>query len=237
MLTERESKDGNSAPKSEKSTVVPLPPEGPGSRSFVHKTVSEELVPDLCRILIKAGPDGIVKVVSSFLQLHPSISKRQIELKVAEIAIKEKRPSDTTKIWHIRKEFEHYLNGAPKKLDSSAKKRKKSVDGSASTPSASTSVSASNEEVNTPNKRAKNQTPQVQPDDREVGSEDRKSKQGKNKSAFAFFVRANRIQVEQELGPSIEKEELKTRLLQKWESLPAADREQYERQERESKTN
>lgn len=49
MLTERESKDGNSAPKSEKSTVAPLPPEGPGSRSFVHKTVSEELVPDLCR--------------------------------------------------------------------------------------------------------------------------------------------------------------------------------------------
>lgn len=50
------------------------------------------------RILIKAGPDGIVKVVTSFLQLHPSISKRQIELKVAEIAIKEKRPSDTTKV-------------------------------------------------------------------------------------------------------------------------------------------
>jgi hypothetical protein len=34
---------------SSKATTVPLPQDGPGSRSFAYKAVPEELVPDLCR--------------------------------------------------------------------------------------------------------------------------------------------------------------------------------------------
>jgi hypothetical protein len=42
-----------------------------------------------------AGPDGISKVVEKFVVNHPSMAKRQVELKIQEIAVKEKRATDS----------------------------------------------------------------------------------------------------------------------------------------------
>ena len=53
---------------------------------------------------------GISGVIAQFVAKHPTISKRQIELKIAEIAVKEKHEHDSTKVWHIRPEFQHLLN-------------------------------------------------------------------------------------------------------------------------------
>lgn len=57
--------------------------------------VPNSVLPELCRLLNDAGPDGISKVVDKFVANHPSIAKRQIEMKINEIAIKEKRSNDT----------------------------------------------------------------------------------------------------------------------------------------------
>ena len=80
---------------------------GPGSRAL---TVPDGLLPELCRMLRKAGPDGVNKVVNEFTALHPELSKRQTEIKIAEIALKVKTPEDVKQVWHIRPEFQHYLS-------------------------------------------------------------------------------------------------------------------------------
>ena len=49
-------------------------------------------------MLKRAGPDGMSKVVNEFTTNHPEISKRQTELKVFEVAIKEKQAEDTKQV-------------------------------------------------------------------------------------------------------------------------------------------
>ena len=62
------------------------------------------------RIIHNAGQDGINKLVTTFLATHEGVSKRQAEIKINELAVKEKRPEDKYIIWHIRPEFERYLH-------------------------------------------------------------------------------------------------------------------------------
>jgi hypothetical protein len=79
--------------------------------------------------LKKAGPDGMSKVVNEFVSAHPEVSKRQTELKIFEVAVKEKRSSDVKQIWHIRPDFEHYLqmDGSSASGSSSSSKVKLSL--------------------------------------------------------------------------------------------------------------
>lgn len=49
-------------------------------------------------MLKRAGPDGMSKVVNEFTNNHPEISKRQTELKVFEVAVKEKQQDDTKQV-------------------------------------------------------------------------------------------------------------------------------------------
>lgn len=51
-----------------------------------------------CSLLIAAGSDGVIKVIEKFIHNHPLFAKRQIEMKISEIAVKEKRPEDATKV-------------------------------------------------------------------------------------------------------------------------------------------
>jgi hypothetical protein len=60
--------------------------------------------------LVTSGPDGINKVVEKFTEKYPLFSKRQVEIKINELALKEKREEDSIKVWHIKPEFEFYLH-------------------------------------------------------------------------------------------------------------------------------
>jgi DNA polymerase III gamma/tau subunit len=80
----------------------------------------------------------VTKIVTKFVEMHPSTSKRQVEMKITEVAIKEKRATDTqkvmpspllsplsspvdsspcfclvlccaVKVWHLKREWEHLL--------------------------------------------------------------------------------------------------------------------------------
>eukprot|EP01041_Mallomonas_annulata_P005791 gene5791-11693_t len=73
-------------------------------------------------MIVKAGTDGINKIITQFVAAYPSMSKRQIEKKVSEIAVKERRGSDTAKVWHMLPEFEHYLYLESTGLDDHEKK-------------------------------------------------------------------------------------------------------------------
>jgi len=56
-----------------------------------------------------AGMSGINALTLAFTAKHPSISKRQCEIKINEIGEKDKRAGDSSKVWYIRPEFEKYL--------------------------------------------------------------------------------------------------------------------------------
>lgn len=64
------------------------------------------------RLLKAAGTDGKEKILNAFYANHPHIPKRQVELKIGEIAIKEKRPDGWCKniCWYVLPEFEKYLD-------------------------------------------------------------------------------------------------------------------------------
>lgn len=87
-------------------------PKKPGSRpGAALKPVPDECLPDLLKIIQKAGSEGMARVVEEFVTKYPTISKRQTELKISEVGVKERRQSNATKQWYVRAEFLHHLKG------------------------------------------------------------------------------------------------------------------------------
>jgi len=68
----------------------------------VAKVLPDGISSLLAKLLLSSKSMGISSVVAQFIAKHPTISKRQIELKIAEVAVKEKHEGDHTKVWHIR---------------------------------------------------------------------------------------------------------------------------------------
>ena len=50
------------------------------------------------RLVKKAGPDGVSKVVNEFTANHPEMSKRQTEIRIVEVAVKEKQEMDSKQV-------------------------------------------------------------------------------------------------------------------------------------------
>lgn len=48
-------------------------------------------------------------MIDRFIAKNPQIAKRQVEIKINEIAVKEKRSEDTKQVWHVKDEYLHYL--------------------------------------------------------------------------------------------------------------------------------
>ena len=88
----------------------------PGTKGQAPKTVPEQLLPGLAAMVVKAGGDGLAKIVNEFYNAYKDsdgVSKRQIELKINELAVKEKRDEDHKPVWHLRPEFQHLYRGKP----------------------------------------------------------------------------------------------------------------------------
>ena len=87
-------------------------------------------------MLKSAGTDAKDKITNAFYANHPHISKRQVELKIDEIAIKRRDDACKKICWYVQPDFEKYLdmenfeNGTPTvpkmpvKPTSSSKKEK-----------------------------------------------------------------------------------------------------------------
>jgi len=103
---------------------------GAAGKGVTAKTVPEELLPELALMLVRGGADGVTKIVSEFHGRYAKdgVSKRQTEMKINEIAIKEKREEDARPVWHLREGFTHLVKGkmlSPK----GEKKRKRESEG------------------------------------------------------------------------------------------------------------
>lgn len=138
------------------------------------RPVPDGLLPELCKLLKSAGADGISKVVTQFQVNHPTLAKRQIELKINEVAVKAKRGDDRSQLWYVKPEFEKYLD--MENFDSLQSNQNETPD-------------SPDDTVNSPSKKRKLDE-----------SEDNNSKEPrKPKKAFGFFVKAIRPDAESRL--------------------------------------
>ena len=190
----------------------------------VAAVVPDSSLPELCKLIHNAKQDGINKLVATFLQSYPSVSKRQAEIRINEAAVKEKRPEDKYIVWHLRDEYEKFLHMTPEEavaaaahlapaesVPASAKKRKAEDGEEADTPAHGNGNGAS--------------TP---------GGADKEPK--RYKRAFGFFVKAKRAEAEAQLGATASvTDALKNLLTAMWEQTEPEDRQIYDKKEQEDK--
>ena len=208
----RQSKERNGLLKPEPSSSVATsiftnptsaPTSGQGVGIFV-KSVPDEIVPELCAMIAEAGADGIQKLITTLTEKYPNISKRQAELKILELGVKEKRAEDSKSIWHLRPEFASY--------DS------KSLGNVGPSLQTSTSIMSQNL-VPRPVPTVQMVAPKRLRDEEQIDATMDPPK--KAKSAFNFFLKDYRQEAEQELRADNEysTEGLKQLLLKKWDKL------------------
>jgi SWI/SNF-related matrix-associated actin-dependent regulator of chromatin subfamily A member 5 len=204
------------------------------TRGGIPTPLPEDLYPQLCRLVVDSGADGMSKVIERFYLLHPSYPKRQIEIAIDKLMHKDKRSQDTLKVWHMRKEFEHLLAGAPaggsQTLASPPPQpvKTENVEKTTSKKRPRNSISNSDaatedpQTVNSPH-NANGETPG------KIPKEPRKFKR-----AFGFFVKEKRSDAEAMLGGEAENsEKLKELLTRMWEDADAAQKQIYEKKEQE----
>jgi hypothetical protein len=149
-------------------------------------------------MLKEAGADGINKIIAAFHANHPNIPKRQVELKINEMAVKEKRPSVSDKIiWHLRSEFEKYLDMDNFEGSSPAPTAPKGKGGKKS--GTATGASAGEESKGGKRKRESEGVSVASVEAPPPAAGDGAMPK-KYKRAFGFFVKAKRAEAAQTLG-------------------------------------
>ena len=209
---------------------------GPGSRALL---VPDGLLPELCKMLKKAGPDGVNKVVNEFTAIHTELSKRQTEMKIAEVAVKEKKADDVKQVWHIRPEFQHYLTMENFHDEKAFAAAAAAASSSSAVPEkkVKTEKGTAAKEKTTSAAAAKRKRDEDDNDDGERGGKGGSTPAGKEpkkaKHAFGFFVKAKRSEAEAEIGDANKTEELKQLLKSMWNDLDPQARSKYEKMEQE----
>lgn len=134
----------------------------------------------LHRIILDSGADGVLKVVERFHERHDSYPKRQIELAIEKLATKDKRENDSSKVWYIRPEYQHFVKfsqSATKAESGSSKKRARDDAFEPGSPEQGSAPSSSSKPPKDPKKF---------------------------KRAFGFFVKDKRVEAERRLGADSE---------------------------------
>jgi len=218
-------------------------------RGVPCRPVPEETLPELARYIVAAGYDGITKIVAQLIESHPVLAKRQVERKIMEIAVKEKRADDINKIWHLKPEFEYLLALVADESKKSASKKKKSlaspadelksvsadepkkVKGSSSSTAQKGKASADVTKPDTPvtvaktdsSSKVKRKAPELTSPSPTTAT---LKEPTRSRTAFWFFVKDHRAEQEASMNnPSTE--ELKERIQRMWEELSDTDREEY----------
>ncbi len=77
--------------KERKKRAAPAAMDVDGEKKGLLKPVPEAAVTILANLLVQHATLGVAKIVAKFLEEYPDVSKRQTELKISEMADKEKR--------------------------------------------------------------------------------------------------------------------------------------------------
>lgn len=128
--------------------------------------------------------------MEKFVTTHPVYAKRQVELKIGELAVKEKQENDTCKVWHIKPEFAKFLTMEVDQPAFSAADRGEGQS-SAVTDSGKRKAAA----VLDGDAKGAGSAKKARKDDDAQAQEPKKFKR-----AFGFFVKAKRSEAEEKLG-------------------------------------
>ena len=182
----------------------------------VAAVVPDSSLPELCKLIQAAKQDGINKLVATFLQSYPNVSKRQAEIRINEAAVKEKRPEDKYIVWHLRDEYEKFVHMTPEEAVAAAANLP---------PSEGAPASAKKRKVEEHEEETQGSaTPGAAGDAKEPK---------KYKRSFGFFVKAKRGEAEAQLGAGASQEALKNLLTAMWEQTDPEDRAPYDQKEKE----
>lgn len=161
------------------------------------------------------------KIVVPLLESNPTVSKRQTELKINELGLKDKEGDETQKTWKLRPEFERYLHMTPEEIEQ--------LDKQAPLESGSSSGGGSSGKSSAKKKKVKDEAAAGDADGAggkaaagkaKGASSDKKRKRSaeddgagaeavpppgegpkRYKRAFGHFVRAHRTEAEKTVGP------------------------------------
>jgi hypothetical protein len=77
-------------------------------------SVPAEAVAPLLKMIVDAESAGIKNITAAFGAVNPSVSKRQINLNIERMAVREKRLGDQRAMWYVRDQFLHLADEATK---------------------------------------------------------------------------------------------------------------------------
>lgn len=164
----------------------------PGHIGATAMLVPDYTLPELCRIIVDAGPDGVAKIVTTFIAKHNYVSKRQVEIKISEVAVKEKRGDDKYIVWHLKDEYLKYLKmnadeintiNTNNNLETSTNKKRKVIDLSEES-----------------NEKQMQSSANKYDDNQGISTNESLKEPKRYKRAFGFFVKTMRATAEKQLG-------------------------------------
>lgn len=196
--------------------------------------------PDLCHIIAHAGPDGVSKIIEKFLEKFPTFSKRQVEIKINEVGVKEKREENNMKVWHVKDDYLKYLDIYKENQLKNAQNKEQVGD--------ETVVKDENEEEN--DKEGDDKMEDAEGD--EKTNKRKLDEEGatttfinfnlpppplhKNNRAFSIFCANKKKFLEEEVKKSnLNASDLKDLLVKMWEDLDPESKRSYEVEEKELK--
>ena len=73
--------------------------------------IPDGVLPRLAKLLVASKTLGVTAVSAHFLKWYPQLTKRQVDFKIGELAVKEKLDDKprSNKVWQIRPEWKHLL--------------------------------------------------------------------------------------------------------------------------------
>lgn len=95
--------------------------------SGLMKPFPDGLESVLAHLLLKNPSAGVKTIVSDFIEKHPSVSKRQVEMKISHMAYKDKKDVDTKLQWYLKTEFLHLVGGSASSSSAAASEHKKTA--------------------------------------------------------------------------------------------------------------
>jgi len=235
VRSERESKPASSGARSSRDS------DGgkSGFKGVIARVVPEDLLPELCFLIDAHGPAGIQGIIHDFQTLHSEVSKRQIELKINELATKRKKDENDPNarvVWVINSEYEHLLKQysggeaeemvKKRKLEgggSSAppRKRQKSAGAAAAATAAAAAAAAFSSHNNDAGSHASDKKRKRVEDDGPIPSHIKKAK-----NAITLFMQDNRQRARDAVGGS-DQEAIKSKIKEWWKELSADEKKPY----------
>jgi hypothetical protein len=143
-------------------------------------------------LIVEAGGDGIAKIIEKFIEMYPEVPKRQVDIKINEMAFKDKRGNDTKPTWYLKPEYENLVSSSSSSVHEKAAEKPEKAEKVEKSSKAEKAEKAEKPEKTSNKRKLEKQ------EDPDAGKDNRGPK--KFKRAFGLYVRDYREEADHQLG-------------------------------------